>query len=72
MSMSDKLKEKRSALLVEAQAIVDAAEAEARDLTSDEDGKIAQSLKDAASLDANIAHHEELEARSAQAKDRAV
>ena len=69
MSMSDKLKEKRSALLVEAQAIVDAAEAEARDLTSDEDGKIAQSLKDAASLDANIAHHEELEARSAQAKE---
>jgi hypothetical protein len=33
MSMSDKLKEKRSALLVEAQAIVDSAEAEARDVT---------------------------------------
>ena len=69
MAMSEKLKEKRSALLVEAQAIVDSAEAEARDLTSDEDGKIAQALKDAASLDANISHHEELEARSAQAKE---
>jgi len=69
MSMSEKLIEKRSALLVEAQAIVDSAEAEARDLTSDEDSKIAQALKDAASLDANISHHEELEARSAQAKE---
>ena len=69
MSMSDKLKEKRSALLVEAQAIVDSAEAEARDLTSEEDAKIAQALKDAASLDNNISHHEELEARSAQAKE---
>jgi len=67
--MSEKLKEKRSALLVDAQAIVDSAEAEARDLTSEEDAKIAQALKDAASLDANISHHEELEARSAQAKE---
>lgn len=69
MSMSEKLKEKRSALLVDAQAIVDAAEAESRDLSNEEDAKIAQALKDAASLDANIAHHEELEARSAQAKE---
>jgi HK97 family phage major capsid protein len=69
MSMSEKLKEKRSALLVDAQAIVDSAEAESRDLTSEEDAKIAQSLTDAASLDANISHHEELEARSAQAKE---
>jgi HK97 family phage major capsid protein len=69
MSMSEKLKEKRSALLVDAQAIVDAAEAESRDLTSEEDAKIAQALKDAANLDANISHHEELEARSAQAKE---
>jgi HK97 family phage major capsid protein len=69
MSMSEKLKEKRSALLVDAQAIVDAAEAESRDLTSEEDAKIAQALTDAAGLDANISHQEELEARSAQAKE---
>jgi HK97 family phage major capsid protein len=69
MSMSDKLKEKRSALLIEAQNIVDKAEAEARDLTAEEDSAIATALQDSKSLDANIAHHEELEARSAQAKE---
>ena len=69
MAMSDKLKEKRSALLIEAQNIVDKAEAEARDLTVEEDGAIATALQDSKSLDANIAHHEELEARSAQAKE---
>ena len=68
--MSDKLKEKRTVLLTDAQAIVNTAEAEARDLTTEEDAKIAQSLQDAQALDANIAHHEELEARSAQAKEQ--
>jgi HK97 family phage major capsid protein len=67
MAMSEKLTEKRSALLVDAQAIVDKAEAEARDLSVEEDGKIAESLKAAADLDASIKHHEELEARSAAA-----
>lgn len=68
MAMSEKLKEKRSALLAEAQSVVDAAEAEQRDLTSDEDSKIADSLKAAADLDGQIAKHEELEARTAAAK----
>jgi len=67
MAMSEKLTEKRTTLLVDAQAIVDKAEAEARDLSAEEDGKIAESLKAAADLDASIKHHEELEARSAQA-----
>jgi HK97 family phage major capsid protein len=67
MAMSEKLIEKRSALLVDAQAIVDKAEAEARDLSAEEDSKIAESLKAAADLDASIKHHEELEARSAVA-----
>ena len=67
MAMSEKLIEKRSALLIDAQAIVDKAEAEARDLSAEEDSKIAESLKAAADLDASIKHHEELEARSAVA-----
>lgn len=68
MAMSETLKEKRSILLSEAQSIVDAAEAEKRDLTADEDGKIAEALKAAGELDGQIAKHEELEARNAAAK----
>jgi HK97 family phage major capsid protein len=68
MAMSETLKEKRSSLLSEAQSIVDAAEAEKRDLTADEDGKIADALKAASDLDGQIAKHEELEARTAAAK----
>lgn len=67
MAMSEKLTEKRSALLSDAQAIVDKAEAEARDLTTEEDAKIAESLTAAAALDDSIKHHQELEARSAAA-----
>jgi HK97 family phage major capsid protein len=69
MAMSDKLKEKRSALLASAQSIVDAAEVEARDLTADEDSKIAEALNSAKALDDQITKHEELEARSAAAKE---
>ena len=67
MAMSEKLVEKRSALLAEAQAVVDAAEAEARDLTTEEDAQVATALKGAAELDASIKHHQELEARNAAA-----
>jgi HK97 family phage major capsid protein len=69
MAMSDNLIEKRSAFLAEAQAIVDAAEAEARDLTADEDKQIAVSLRSASDLDESIKNHKELEARSADAKE---
>lgn len=69
MAMSEKLIEKRNALLAEAQAIVDAAEAEARELTADEDKQIATQLRSASELDESIKTHKELEARSAQAKE---
>ena len=69
MAMSEKLIEKRNAFLAEAQAVVDAAEAEGRDLTADEDKAIATSLRSAAELDDSIKTHKELEARSAEAKE---
>jgi len=69
MAMSENLIEKRSAFLAEAQAIVDAAEAEARELTADEDKQIALSLRSASDLDESIKTHKELEARSAEAKE---
>ena len=64
MSMSIKLSEKREAHIAEAQAIVASAEAEARDLTADEDDAIGVALRSAKDLDASIAQHQELEARS--------
>lgn len=64
MSMSIKLSEKRDTHIADAQAIVAKAEAEARDLTTDEDDAIGASLRSAKELDATIAQHQELEARS--------
>jgi len=64
MSMSIKLSEKREAHIADAQAIVASAEAEARDLTADEDDAIGVALRSAKDLDASIAQHQELEARS--------
>lgn len=69
MSMSEKLIEKRSALIAEAQKIVEAAEAEARDLTAEEDSEIAVSLRSASELDESIKHHKELEVRAAEAAE---
>lgn len=69
MSMSEQLKEKRSALINQAQAVVDTATTEERDLTPEEDAQVAEALAGAKDLDANIEHHEDLEARSAQAKE---
>jgi len=60
MAMSEKLIEKRNAFLAEAQAVVDAAEAEGRDLTADEDKAIATSLRSAAELDDSIKTHRDL------------
>lgn len=68
MAMSDKLIEKRNALIADAQATVDAAEAEQRDLSADEDTAIADALKSAQDLDAQITKHTELEARGIAAK----
>ena len=64
---SAKLKEQRSALIEKASAIVDKATTEQRDLTAEEDLEIVASLKSAEELDSSIQHHEELEARSAEA-----
>lgn len=47
MSMSIKLSEKREAHIADAQAIVATAEAEARDLTADEDDAIGVALRSA-------------------------
>ena len=67
--MSEKLIEKRSALIAEAQKIVEAAEAEARDLTAEEDSEIAVSLRSASELDESIKHHKELEVRASEAAE---
>ena len=69
MSMSENLIEKRSALLAEAQELVSLAEAEGRDLTADEDEKVAASLRSAADLDPTIKMHQDLEARSREAAE---
>jgi hypothetical protein len=69
MSYSDKLIEKRDAHLASAQTIVEAAEAEVRELTQEEDAEIAVALRSAAELDDQIAQHKDLEARNAKAAE---
>lgn len=67
MSYAKKLQEKRSALVEKAEAIVALATTEERDLTTQEDADVASALSEATSLDDSIQHHEQLEARSAEA-----
>ncbi len=69
MSFSKSLIEKRDAALAKAEAIVEAAQAEVRELTADEDKAIADSLAEVRSLDEQIATHSELEKRSAEAAE---
>ena len=69
MSYSDKLIEKRDAHLASAQTIVEAAEAEVRELTTEEDAEIAVALRSATELDDQIAQHKDLEARNAKAAE---
>lgn len=69
MSYSDKLIEKRDANLASAQAIVEAAEAEVRELTTEEDAEIAIALRSASDLDSQISQHRDLEARNAKAAE---
>lgn len=69
MKYSDTLKEKRSALLAEADQFVAIAQTEKRDLTSDEDVAIAAKLEEVRALDDQIKRHEELEARSVKAAE---
>ena len=69
MALSEKLIEKRDAHLATAQGIVDAAEAEVRDLTTEENDQIGVALRSASDLDAQIEQHKELEARNAKAAE---
>jgi HK97 family phage major capsid protein len=69
MSFSNSLTEKRDAALAKAEAIVEAAQAEARELTTEEDQQIADSLAEVRSLDEQIVTHSELEKRSAEAAE---
>ena len=69
MSYSDTLTEKRNALLAKAEAIIELAQTEARELTVSEDTEIAVALDEVRSLDDQIKRHSELEQRSLEAKE---
>jgi HK97 family phage major capsid protein len=69
MSFSKSLIEKRDAALAKADAIVAAAQTEARELTPEQDAEIVASLDEVRSLDEQIATHSELEKRSAEAAE---
>ena len=69
MSFSKTLIEKRDAALAKAEAIVSAAQADARELTVEEDADITASLAEVRSLDEQIEKHIELEKRSAEAAE---
>jgi HK97 family phage major capsid protein len=69
MSHSQKLIEKRAALVADAETIVSTADTEARDLTPDEEVKVNDLLAEARGLDDSIKTHSELEKRSAEAAE---
>jgi HK97 family phage major capsid protein len=69
MKYSDTLKQKRSALLAEADGFVATAQAEKRDLSADEDKAIVAKLDEVRELDEQIKRHEELEERAAKAAE---
>ena len=69
MTFSATLTEKRDASLAKAEAIVTAASAEARELTTEEDAEITSALETVRSLDEQIEKHLELEKRSVEAAE---
>jgi HK97 family phage major capsid protein len=69
MSFSKTLIEKRDAALSKAEAIVAVAQAEARELSPEQDSEIASVLDEVRSLDEQIKTHSELEKRSAEAAE---
>jgi HK97 family phage major capsid protein len=69
MSFSKTLIEKRDAALAKADAIVEAAQAEARELSPEQDAEIVSALDEVRSLDEQIKNHSELEKRSAEASE---
>lgn len=69
MNYSDKLIERRNSVLEKAEAIVEAATTEGRDLTIEEDGQVAGLVSEAKDLEPQISSHQELEGRSLVAKE---
>ena len=69
MAFSDKLIEKRDALLANATNITEQAEAEGRDLTEQEDTEIREALAQATDLDEAIKNARDLEVRTNAAKE---
>jgi HK97 family phage major capsid protein len=69
MSHSKRLVEKRAALVADAETIANTAETEERDLTPDEETRIASLLDEARGLDESIKTHQELEQRSVEAAE---
>lgn len=69
MKYSETLREQRDAALAKADALVAAAQGESRNLTADEDTSIVALLDEVRDLDEQIAKHEELEGRHAQAAE---
>lgn len=67
MSYSAQLTEKRNTILDKAEAIVAAATAEARELTTEENTEVEAALTEVRALNDDIKKHEELEKRSAEA-----
>jgi HK97 family phage major capsid protein len=69
MSYSDTLAEKRNALLAQAEQITVIAQDEKRELSQDEDAKIASVLDEVRALDGQIEQHVELEKRAIESKE---
>lgn len=69
MSLSIRLTEQRDARIQESEQLIATAEAEARDLTTEEDQKIVAILDEVRGLDTKIANALEVEKRSAEAAE---
>lgn len=69
MKYSETLTEKRSAALAKADALIEGAKNDARDLSTEEDAEVTAILDEVRSLDEQISKHVELEKRSAEAAE---
>lgn len=69
MSYSKQLREKRDAKITESKSLIETASTEERNLTVEEDEKIASLLDEVRALDAQIANAEEIEKRAVEAAE---
>lgn len=69
MKYSETLTEKRSAALAKADALIEGAKNDARDLSTEEDAEVTAILDEVRALDEQISKHVELEKRSAEAAE---